>query len=70
MLEINDSDQRNHTFLTDQVETGTGSITLNNRITPSLPWDIDSLDSIRMDDSGRRARTAKDSRSTAHATAA
>lgn len=62
--------ETSHTFLTDQVAMGTGSVTLNNKITPSLRWNVESLDSIHTDDSGRRARTAKDDRSTVHATAA
>lgn len=54
-----------HTFLTDQIAVGTGSIASNNKITPSLPSKI-----VTLDDSGRRARAAKEDESTAEATAA
>ena len=54
-----------HTFLTDQIAVGTGSVALYNKITPSLPSTVLSLE-----DSGRRARAAKEDKSTAEATAA
>lgn len=59
-----------HTFLTDQLATGTGSDALKSKITPSLPWNVVPLDSLQLDDSGRRMRAAKDDISTAQATAA
>jgi hypothetical protein len=55
------------TFCTDQVKIGTGSDALNNKITPSLPFnDV----SFHLDDSGRSARAAKNDMSAALAIAA
>lgn len=59
-----------HTFLADQLATGTGSTALKSKITPSLPWNVVPLASLQLDNSGRSARAAKDDISTAQATAA
>lgn len=58
----------NFTFITDHEATGRGCFTSNNKITPSLPTSVVSLDSIN--DFGRRARTAKVEEFPSQATAA
>lgn len=57
------------TFFTDQAATGTGSVALNNKINPSFPWNVNSLEPIEVDDFGR-TRTANNDKSTAQATSA
>lgn len=47
---------------------GTGSVALNNKITPSFPTREGSLEPIQADDLGRRARTANDDESGAQVT--
>lgn len=58
-----------NTFLTDQEATGTGSVALKSKITPSLPWNVVPFNPLHLSDSGRRARAAKDEVSCALATA-
>jgi hypothetical protein len=57
--------ETNITLLTNQVETGIGFSALNNKIAPSAPFVVASVESILSDDVGRRVRTAKEESSIA-----